>query len=152
MHTEEIFTRVREFFEEIGVADFGLDENGYCCIQLDEVVLNIELDEETERVFLYSAVGEVPAEHRTEFYEMILDADLFHKHTGGATLGLNKDDHTIVMVFSIPADNLEVPALIRLVENFVEQAEKWQEKITGFNENPEAPVPNLELSHSGMLA
>jgi hypothetical protein len=129
MGTREIDQLVKEFGDGIGLPDLTLDENGYCCLFFDEIGVNIELDETGERLFLYVNVGDLPSEKNPALYEMLLEANLMFSRTGGATLGIDKENALVALACTIPLLGLDKRTFERRLESFIAMAENWQGKI-----------------------
>ncbi len=123
---------LKEFGKKVGLSELSLDENGYCCLSFDDVVLNIELDENSELLFVYSNLGDLPENSRESFYEMLLCANCLYRETQGGVLGVDKDASIVVYSYQIPVRALDELKFERIIENFVNMAEFWTEKIKGF--------------------
>ena len=127
------------FGEKVGISDLNFDENGYCCLFFDEIVCNMELDEEAELLFMYTSVGEVPAEGKEAFYEVLLEANYFYRQTAGATLGIDRDAGLVVLAYQISFAGLDYHQFEKTIENFVNVSESWINRIGGSFESPEGP-------------
>jgi hypothetical protein len=136
---------LHNFGKTIGLPDLAPDETGYCCLMFDENVVNIEFDEATEQVFLYSNVGDLPKEGREGLYEMLLEANYFFRGTRGATLSVDTGSDRVVAAYQVPLGALGNSQFESTVENFVHVTESWKKKLCEFQmdagQSSEPPVP-----------
>jgi hypothetical protein len=75
----------RELGERIGLAGLGLDADGHVALGLDEVLVGLDVDDRTGVLPLYAHLGR-PGGGETALYRAMLDANLFWRGPGGATL------------------------------------------------------------------
>ncbi|MEJ0019479.1 MAG: type III secretion system chaperone [Acetobacteraceae bacterium] len=117
---------IAEFGKTIGIDDLSLDEEGYCCLVVDQDnVVNIELDEAAPRLLFYSIVGR-PAEGR---YKLLLEANYLGQGTGGGTLGLQPGSGAIVLSREVPLALLDVPTFSTALERFINLTEFWTRRL-----------------------
>ncbi|CAK0757457.1 CesT family type III secretion system chaperone [Gammaproteobacteria bacterium] len=120
---------LRDFGRTIGILDLSFDEHHYCCLLLDDIVLNLELEEEKETLFLYAHLGALPREASTDFYASLLEGNFFHRQTAGGVLGMEKASGILVLAHRWPYANLTLNTLEKLIENFTNAAEYWSRQI-----------------------
>lgn len=135
------------FGRTTGIDDLELDQDGYCCLLIDQdLVINIELDEPGQRLLFYSVVG-TPEAHRLP---MLMQANYLGRGTGGATLGLQPDSGAAVLSREIPIAQLDVPDFSAALERFVNTTEEWVKRLrepAPMNDDGEFPPP-----HGGIRA
>jgi hypothetical protein len=74
-----------------------LDENKHCFILFDEkIVLNLELDETTGMLIVYSYVSVIHFAGKELIFEILLEANFFWKISHGATFAIDKQIQTLV--------------------------------------------------------
>ncbi len=134
------------FGKEIGIDGLCLDENQWCCLSFDGVVVNMETDQDEENLFLYANLGDLPDGGRERLYEALLEANYFFGGTFGATLSINKDDGVVVLCCQYPVRCLDLTVMVRLVENFINVASDWSHRIarlgpSSAEEQGQAPGP-----------
>lgn len=135
-----IQTLLSEFGKTVGIPDLCFDENGYCCLFFDDMVVNMELAEDGDHLFLYSNVGEIPEGNLPAFYEMLLEGNYFFRKTRGATLGIDRDANIVLLIYRRPTLNLELSDFEQLIENFVNVTESWTRNINGFEGSAADPA------------
>jgi hypothetical protein len=123
MSKETVNQVLGEFGKQIGLDDLRLDDNGYAALAFD-VVVNLEYDEEPERLLMSAYLGE-PQGERLKTYELLLDANFCWQGTAGATLSLERETGGIVLFQALPARALERQALEAALETFVNTADAW---------------------------
>jgi hypothetical protein len=124
MSKETVNQVLGEFGKQIGLDDLRLDDNGYAALAFDDVVVNLEYDEEPERLLMSAYLGE-PQGERLKTYELLLDANFCWQGTAGATLSLERETGGIVLFQALPARALERQALAAALETFVNTADAW---------------------------
>ncbi len=132
----------------IGIPELTFDEYHYCCLALDNVIVNLEWDADTEMLFLYAHVGHLPVNPTPELYETLLEANFFHRHTAGATLGMDKPSGTIALAQRQATANLNLTLLEKLLEQFVNTAAYWIDEIERLKTTPAPSNQALDLSTS----
>jgi hypothetical protein len=151
MANAEMAAILAEFGKGIGIPQLAFDEGGYCCLFFDEIVVNLELDEETEQLSLYSNVGDLPEDVKPGFYEALLEANYFFRNTGGATLGIDRNARLVALVYRVSYPTLNLVQFERIIENFVNVTETWIRKVRELDAPGEAPaqesagVPGLRI-------
>jgi hypothetical protein len=123
MSKETVNQVLGEFGKQIGLDDLRLDDNGYAALAFD-VVVNLEYDEEPERLLMSAYLGE-PQGERLKTYELLLDANFCWQGTAGATLSLERETGGIVLFQALPGRALERQALEAALETFVKTADAW---------------------------
>ena len=125
-----MYDLLREFGQSVGLPDLAFDENDYCCLLLDDLVLNLELDEETEMLFVYAHVGKIPPEPTADFYAMLLEANYFYRQTAGGVLGIDKATGVIALACRQPYAGLTLIQFEKVIEDFANAADHWTQQIT----------------------
>ena len=115
---------------EIGIPELALDAANCSVVAFDSVVVNFELDDDSGQFFLYSNLGTVPAAGSSALYEQLLDGNLMGKGTRGATLGLDRRARRVVLHQGLPAQRLSDVEFKTAVENFVDVAEAWTQRVS----------------------
>lgn len=107
----------------------GLGKNGICCFQHDVSGLEIviELPENSDILYFYSAICKVPYEHTEEFFEKLLENNLHGVANRQASFGLDAKTQNIVLTFSIAMRHVDAISFNNILNNFVNVAEKARE-------------------------
>ena len=97
----------------IGLPDLRPDESGYLCLMMEEGhALQFQLNPHTGELTMFSSLGQLGSEHRPAVNDHLLSANLFWRGTGGATIGVDPEDHEVIIAQRLPIDRLESAALI----------------------------------------
>ncbi len=139
---------------QVGIAELALDEAGCCVLAFDDVVLHLEADEQSGRLFLYADLGDAPDGLGEAFHRELLAANLMWQGTGGATLSLDPAGRRFVLGHAVPVDRIGEVDFVATVERFVDIAEIWQRRIADAGSQPAEPVepPPAGIVTPGMLA
>jgi hypothetical protein len=150
MGKKEMEALVSDLGKEVGIPELELDEDGYCCLFFDDVVVNMEWDDENERLLLYTSVGDIPEDGREELFEKLLDANLFWKNTGGATLSIDNGEKRVVMTYELLLANVSFADFKTVLENFVNVAEAWMGQLKDFKPGGEETAAESLLEPDSM--
>ena len=122
------------------VSDFGkmltvdgltldADNNGCVLVFDDELVLNIEYDEPEERLVFSIFIDTLPKEGAEHLLRELMGANLYWHQTRGATLCLEEGTDGVILVYPRSVAILDYHSFEAVVENLLNQAEKWRGKI-----------------------
>lgn len=112
-----------DFGNALGLEGLALDENGYCCLSFDDVVVNIESVGDSSLVLLYSSLGALPADAGPEVCRRLLEANYFFHGTGGATIGVDGPTGGVAITRVVDAAGMEVLDWEAVIKAFVDAAE-----------------------------
>ena len=132
MSREQAEVALKAFGEKVGIPEMGFDEDGYCCLFFDDLVINLEIDEETERLFFYSNIGELADKKSEKFYEMLLEANFLFRETEGAVIGIDTQGNVVCLCYQMPLKLVNEETFEAVLENFVNLTERWTQKIRDF--------------------
>ncbi|MDR0444928.1 MAG: type III secretion system chaperone [Puniceicoccales bacterium] len=108
-----------------------LDEKDHCILLFDDkVILNMELDEERSQFIIYAYLGMVPFNNKENVYELLLQANFFWQETQGATLALDGQTQTLVLLHSFDIPFRQPENFEEDLASFVETAERWIQKLS----------------------
>jgi hypothetical protein len=122
MH-DHISRLLTDFGNALGLEGLALDENGYCCLRFDDIVVNIESVGDSSLVLLYSSLGALPAQAGPEVCRRLLEANFFFHGTAGATIGLHGPTGGIAITRVVDAAGMEVLDWEAVIKAFVDAAE-----------------------------
>jgi len=137
MSRDQMERLLEDFGKLVEIPELKFDEDGYCCLFFDDIAINLELDEEENRLYIYSHIGRVPEENKRDFYEMLLKANYFCFETQGGTLGINDDAEVVMLTYHIPFSVLDLTQFETLFGKFADLAKKWKQKIKDFDKKEE---------------
>jgi hypothetical protein len=115
----------------IGITDLTLGENGRCELTVNDR-LEVEISfSDDDRLVLAASVGEMPADAPAERYATLLDANFFWRGTSGATLAVERDSRTVVLVEGVALAGLDARKLETRLGSFVNSAQAWMDRLSG---------------------
>lgn len=129
-HVNELLNHIGE---GLSLPELSLDDNNHCILLFDEkIVLNIDFDEEGNKLVIYAYIGEIPLECREAIFEKALEGNFFWNETDGGTLGIDKQSQSLVLAkaFALPLENFN--QFEDQLATFVEVVEKWINRIELF--------------------
>jgi hypothetical protein len=144
MTAEAMQNLFKEFGETIGIPDLQPDEENRCNLMFDEVAVSFELNQDGNSIYVYSYLGDVPSENREQFYAGLLDANYTFKHTQGATLGVEYASKKVLLIREYGLEAMRLASFEHAVEQFVNLAEYWKQKMPGLalSSEQDSPIGN----------
>lgn len=129
------------FGKTLTVGALALDEYTSSCVLIfdEQLVINIEYDEQTQRLVLSSYLHELPATGAEPLLRELLAANLYWHRTNGATLCLEEGTGGVILAYAHSVSDLDAPGFEALLENFVNQAERWKSRLA---QAAQAPLPS----------
>lgn len=148
MDTMNVKQMIAYIGEKIGVADLAFDETGNCSLMADDTIVNLAISRDEKKLYFYTRLGQTPeskpgdkpGNEKEKFYLTLLEANLFWKHTGGATIGVNRNTGDVILAYATDTAGLTVPALETMMENFITVSEKLTRLLYHKEKAGSAPV------------
>ncbi|VBB42977.1 conserved hypothetical protein [uncultured Desulfatiglans sp.] len=131
---------IKRFGETIGIPDLDLDEDGYCCLEFDGHIVNIEFAPRSEEFFFYACIADLPETDRQALCEMLLEANFFFRGTHGATFGIDKPSKQIILAAKKPIAAVDGRLFESMMEDFVNATIGWKQRLAAFQERNESEV------------
>lgn len=127
MNIEDI---LKELGGQMGLPNLKLDSNKVCRLIFDKkYTVDIEASEDLKTVHIYSALCIIPPEGREKLYEVLLEANLFGRGTGGAAFGLDLELGEILLSRTLIMEKTDYQDFVNILESFVNHVEAWTDKI-----------------------
>lgn len=93
----------------------------------DGSVFDVEYDHAVHRIIIQGEVGEVADSARMRIYEILLQYNYLWSYTGGIRMALDGMPGQVVVMFELPAADLEVSRVSSALSNLVEIKRAWRE-------------------------
>lgn len=125
-------TLIANFGSLLTLPDLRLDDTTNSCVLLfdGDIVLNIEFDAPTGQLILSAFLDELPPHDAdARLLRELMTANLYWHRTDGATLGLEEATNGVILAQSRSVTELDDASFEKLVESFVNQAERWKRHI-----------------------
>ncbi|MGL4721758.1 MAG: type III secretion system chaperone, partial [Desulfovibrionaceae bacterium] len=132
MLNEKFDSLLAAFGDTIGIPGLAADDSGISMLAFDDVEIVIQHLADGEMLLLYAYIGSVPPDNKELLYSYLLSSNSFFKETGGATLAVDIPTNAIGMHVAYPIMALDDELFENLLENFVNMAESWMDKIDKF--------------------
>ena len=117
--------------EKLDIENLALDEDGYCCLGFDDVVVNIEYEEDRDEFLLFAKVADTPADISPRYVEEVLDLSYGGMLTTGGSLGLDRSAGALMFADRVALRGLDDEAFEKTIESFVDRAENWHSVFAG---------------------
>ena len=119
------------WFKSIDAPALTLDETGICAFHYkDEMLVALEMPDDSALAFVYSGVMEVPAMDKQAFYEAALALNSYGIATKGATLALDKQKGLLFLYQTLRVESLDDTAFGNVMANFLESVGEVREELT----------------------
>ena len=121
---ENVNAVLSRFGDGIGLQRLGLDENNNCLLSIDDsITVNIQLDDDGDKLILFTDLGRLSEANRLEICEALLEANLFWGGTDGATVGLERSEGLLFLCDKTEPAKLTLETFEALLERFINTAE-----------------------------
>lgn len=124
---------LQEFGNKIGLPQIAFNESRVCALSFDDIIVNLELSADTRMLTAYLWIAEIAPERRAEVAVAVADANFLFSGTHGATLGMNRSSGDIALAAQLPDATLTLAAFEQTLENLVNIAEAWQQRLASGN-------------------
>ncbi|MCG8650557.1 MAG: type III secretion system chaperone [Pirellulales bacterium] len=131
--------RTREFpgllFAEVGpllsnIEEIRFDGDSQWAIAFDEkTIVMAACDEASGKLTFWVELTELPESADSETLQMLLCFNFLWQETGGARIALNQPGGTVMLVFDVVAEGLDVNSLAHVLENMVDHTGRWRQAL-----------------------
>lgn len=140
---------MQQLGEELNLPNFRLDDNGVCRLMFEgPTIVDLEYEQETSILYVYSVLARIPNEGRENVYEQLLAANLFSRQTAGNVLGIALEEGEILLTRAVPIEKVEFfDEFTKILSAFIELAKYWAAQLAnnGMNCKTEA-ITDSEFS------
>jgi hypothetical protein len=113
---------------------FGEEDNSCVLLFDDDLTLSIEYDDPAERLVFSIYLDSLSYEPAEPLLRELLAANLYWIGGGGATLCLEGSTGAILLLYASRIAELDDARFERIVENLLDTAERWRERIAAHRE------------------
>ena len=141
---------IANFGTLLTLPELTLDEHSNSCVLLfdGDIVLNIEFDGETGNLILSAYLNELPLEAPEPLLRELMIAMLYWHRTDGATLGHEDATNGVILAQARAVTELDDASFEKMVEAFVNQAERWKKHIADARNAPTATPMQMSATPS----
>lgn len=119
-----------EFGRSIGIPELRFDDRNACSLIFDaDILVNIGLEVEQDRLVLFSYLGDLSRAIGGRQCAAMLEGNFFWRGTGGATLSLETASGGALLMQAVPLSGLRAGLFHDMVESFVNMAEYWMGRL-----------------------
>ena len=114
---------------------------GACTIQFDKKLdLVLEADAGGDLLQLHVAIADAPETNRANFFAALLQLHLFGLATDGGVFGFDPQRNRVLFFKTLSLSSLQVSQALKLIETFVNQAERWRDHLLEAASKMSAPT------------
>ncbi len=141
-----------EVAAEIGLDDLSLDADGRAGVVVEgTTTVLMQHNERDETLVAYSIVGPLPANARSAAIELLLAANLLWRGTGGATLGLDQEDDTVLLAQRMAVGTTRPQELATVLKELADMAGEWRDILSNLAARSDGAEPQpADLRAMGM--
>lgn len=126
MNINQILNRLGQ---EIGLPGLALDDMHLCTLRFDNKdIVVVEVPPHAKQVYLYSMLFTIPKTDKADFYERLLEANLFGKETGMASFSCNPKTGEVFLTRSLTLARLDYEHFALALEELLQCIEYWREQ------------------------
>jgi hypothetical protein len=132
---------------ELGIAELGLDDDGYCLLRVDDrIEMAVEMEEDSDSVVLTANCGPLAESNKPRVLQELLSANFYWTGSGDGTLSTNSETGHVYLQFREPMLNLDLARLKILMHSMISNADFWTSRlgVLAMEQPPKteaAPVP-----------
>ncbi len=112
-----------------GLGELRADDSGFCAIDADSIVCNMQYIFDTHALYIFGELGQIPARLMGKLAQEFLSANLFGIETGGGTLALEKQSRQLIFGYHTSLENIDPSRFEQILENCVNYMELWKENL-----------------------
>ncbi len=118
-----------EMGTKAGLGELKADDTGFCAINADNIVCNMQYIFDTHALYIFGELGEIPTHLMGKLAQEFLSANLFGIETGGGTLALEKESRQLIFGYHTFLENIDGPRFEQILENCINYMELWKENL-----------------------
>ena len=122
-------TLLAEMGNASGVGELKADDSGFCAIEADDIVCNMQYIFDTNSLYIFGELGEIPTHLLGRLAQEFLSANLFGIETGGGTLALEKESRQLIFGYLTSLENIDQTRFSQILENCVNYMELWKKNL-----------------------
>ena len=142
---------IANFGAMLTLPELKLDDKSNSCVLLfdGDIVLNIEFDDVSSQMILSAYLDELADSNAETTLRELMVANLYWHRTDGATIGLEESTQGLILAQARSVTELDDASFEKLVETFVNQAERWKKRIAALKQGVrESSAPAMDLMPS----
>lgn len=150
--TLELYGRLlASFGQSIGLPELAPDEEGYCALSFDDLVVHLQHEPEDQEIAAFARIGVVEEDRAREIYEMLLNANQLWVGTAGATLSVQSEDQAVFIATRKSLQVLDEEGFRDWLGDFVDITDYWTARLARVNgggpiEEPDDGAPGPDGS------
>lgn len=127
---------IANFGAMLTLPELRLDDKSHSCVLLfdGDIVLNIEFDDASAQLILSAYLDELSDLYAETTLRELMVANLYWHRTDGATIGLEESTQGLILAQARGVSELDDASFEKLVETFVNQAERWKKRIAALKQ------------------
>lgn len=95
----------------------------------DRYTTTLEKSADEHELTLYGVIGQLPFEDKERYLLALLQANLFGRATGGASIGLDPDTQEIILFRTFIIAHLPFDSFFEELTHFLHMQQEWTEKL-----------------------
>jgi hypothetical protein len=118
------------FGQLTGLPNLRFDSQG--CARLvfgSSVPIDLEVDSNTNNIWLYGVLGPVPPGGRERLYRALLEGNLFGTQTLGSTLAVDPVQEEVLLCRAVDLATASATGFAELLGSFAGMVQQWQHKL-----------------------
>lgn len=123
---------IEAFSKKVGVEGLVPDEEGVCCIAVDDMTVTVRAFPELDKILTYAEVGDAPVEGAETFYGTMLGANHMFQGTGGAALSQDPETKKLFLNRYDALGTMDPDAFSQMLEKFINVLETWRKLLADY--------------------
>lgn len=127
MEVDEILA---EFGRKTGLGNLKLNDDGLCRLVFDSTLI-VDVERTSSGFVLHSVVGQVPSVNKSEFFEMLLQANGPENVEGQTAIGVDSNLNEALLYQNFTDMNVTFEYFEKSLDIFLSQIGKWKARLGG---------------------
>lgn len=123
---------IAEFAKAAQVDHIDPDEDGCYRFEIDGMTVTLSEVVQSDDLFMWAEVGELPPEGRETLYRVLLEALHMGRATGGATLSVDPESEKVCLHRSDSLKVMDCERFKSVFQKFVDVLEFWRQTLVDF--------------------
>jgi hypothetical protein len=123
-----------EFGQKTGLGNLKLNEDGLCRLVFDSSLI-VDVERTASGFVLHSVVGQIPSTEKTQFFEMLLQANGPDHVVGQTAIGIDTNLNEALLYQNFTDMNVSYEFFEKSLDTFLGQIGKWKARLSGDWEN-----------------
>jgi len=118
-----------ELGRAVAIPDLAFDDEGYCCLSFDEIMVNLEFRSDRGDFLIYAPIGRIESHPPADYLGRLMQAGYAASLANGGGIGLDHVAGAVMFVHTIPLRGLTPADFTEEIRRLVDRIDTWQRVV-----------------------